>query len=230
MAERLSRLAESGSSAAWSASLLAILVIAILFTSRPDFETSRSKLQVKPALSPAGESVVRRRLDPTPRDQPDVAGAPAANASRATTKYLPDGSALQLPASSVEARILSFIQADGHRREVVWFALDRVGFKKGKTKLLPSSLEQLRNVAAIFAAHPKLRAIIHGRAQDGDVAKRKLSQKRVSIVRRELGQMGVDPSRLSSKEYKKDSSAALSAIEQGGARDTQILLGLIPNP
>jgi len=124
---------------------------------------------------------------------------------------------------------LAFIEADDKPRKVVWFALDRVGFEKGKTKLLPSSLEQLRNVATILVAYPNLKAIICERTHEGVLTKRKLSEKRVTVLMRELGQMGVSRSRLSAKGYEKDISAALSVTGQGGARDTQIFVGLIPN-
>jgi len=144
-------------------------------------------------------------------------------------KKLPDGLELKIPKSGVEARLLAFIENKAKRLKIAWFDLDRLTFEKGKTKLLPSAGQQLRNVAKILVAYPKVKAIIGGHTDNlGNAgANRRLSKARAMFVLRELNRMGVDASRLRAKGYGANHPVATNAAEEGRAKNRRITLDVI---
>jgi OmpA-OmpF porin, OOP family len=71
--------------------------------------------------------------------------------------------------------------------KTTWFTFDRLEFETGSTDLNPSSAEQLKNIAEILKAHPKVGLKIGGYTDNtgNPDANLKLSQKRAESTMQE---------------------------------------------
>jgi len=118
------------------------------------------------------------------------------------SKKLPSGVELNIPELGVENKLIGFIE-DAQRPvdEKTWFSCDRLTFETGKATLKPESQEQLKNIAEILKAYPKVAIKIGGYTDNvGDPqANLKLSQLRADAVMADLVKLGVDPSRLKAR-------------------------------
>jgi Cd2+/Zn2+-exporting ATPase len=236
VAERPSPIVLSQQGVAWTAAaaLAVISIGAILVAYPPNFlvPEPRPTEEIEPAPPP--------QVAPTPSVVPappkeeagerDATTKPtAATPPDFFTRDLPNGVTLKIPKSGVEARLLAFIENKAKRSKIAWFDLDRLIFEKSKTKPLPSSKEQLRNIAKILVAYPKVKAIIAGHTDNlANVgANRRLSHARAMFVRRELTQMGVGASRLQAKGYGGSQPVATSSTEEGRAKNNRISVGVV---
>jgi outer membrane protein OmpA-like peptidoglycan-associated protein len=104
----------------------------------------------------------------------------------------------------IESDIISFIEDNSKVVDkTTWFDFDRLLFDTGKATLLPSSKEQLTNVAEILKAYPKVKLNIGGYTDNtGDAkANQRLSTDRAFNVMNELIALGIDKSRLKAEGY-----------------------------
>ena len=73
------------------------------------------------------------------------------------TVKLPGGVDLNVLEFGVEKKLIAFIEDPGKPVDkTTWFTFDRLEFETGSANLKPSSMEQLKNVAAILKAYPKV--------------------------------------------------------------------------
>lgn len=146
------------------------------------------------------------------------------------SKKLPSGVELNIPELGVENKLIAFLD-DALRPvdEKLWFSFDRLTFETGKATLKPESQEQLKNIAEILKAYPKVAIKIGGYTDNtGDPqANLSLSQQRADAVMAELVKMGVDASRMEAKGYGQEHPIADNATEEGRAKNRRIDLKVV---
>lgn len=136
----------------------------------------------------------------------DAAGNWVKELGNEITLILPDKSELKVGENSVENKLVEFIKAgniDETTLKNTWFTFDRLYFEKGKATLTKKSQLQLKNIATIMKAFPKVNIKLGGYTDsDGDDAMNmKLSDQRAKAASYELQKLGVAAERLSSEGY-----------------------------
>lgn len=182
----------------------------------------RGYFECPAASAPSGVPAASKET--TPERQAKM--EPTAAVDDDVVKSLPNGLEVRIPRSGVEAQLLTFIENEAGPAKTASFDLDRLTFEKGKSEALPTSKEQLRSIAKILVAYPKVTAIIGGHTDDLGSAdrNRRLSHARAMFILRELSQMGVDSSRLEAKGYGEDRPVASNDTEEGRAKNRRISL------
>jgi len=143
------------------------------------------------------------------------------------SKRLPTNYDLRAPANGIEKQVVVFIEDPATGVETAtWFDFDRLLFETGSAKLKPESREQVRNVAEIMKAYPKVKAKIGGYTDNtGDPdSNLKLSQDRATSVMNELIVLGVTQDRLSAEGYGDQHPVADNSTEAGRAQNRRIAL------
>lgn len=140
-------------------------------------------------------------------------------------KKLPSGVELNIPELGVESKLIAFIE-DAKRPvdDKTWFSFDRLHFDTGKATLKPESQEQLKNIAEILKAYPKVTIKIGGYTDNtGDPkANVTLSQQRADAVMAELVKLGVAADRLKAEGYGQEHPIADNSTEEGRAKNRRI--------
>ncbi|MFI5101756.1 MAG: OmpA family protein [Terriglobales bacterium] len=157
----------------------------------------------------------------------DSAKAAWAALGEHVSRKLPDGTELSIPKLGVENRLLDFIEDSTKSvNKNTWFDFDRLLFDTGKATLQPASQEQLKNVAEIFKAYPKVRAKIGGYTDNtgSKEGNQKLSADRANNVSEALIGLGIDSSRLSAEGYGDQFPVADNSTEEGRAKNRRISL------
>lgn len=136
----------------------------------------------------------------------DAAGNWVKDLGNELTLVLPDKTELKVGENSVENKLVEFIKTgttDETTLKNTWFTFDRLYFEKGKATLTKESQMQLKNIAAIMKAFPKVNIKLGGYTDsDGDDAMNmKLSDQRAKAASYELQKLGVAAGRLSSEGY-----------------------------
>jgi outer membrane protein OmpA-like peptidoglycan-associated protein len=141
------------------------------------------------------------------------------------TKKLPSGFELNIPELGVENKLIAFIE-DAKRPvdDKTWFTFDRLTFDTGKATLKPESQEQLKNIAEILKAYPKVTLKLGGYTDNTGDAKANvtLSQQRADTVMAELVKLGVDAGRLKAEGYGQEHPVADNSTEEGRAKNRRI--------
>jgi outer membrane protein OmpA-like peptidoglycan-associated protein len=141
------------------------------------------------------------------------------------SKKLPNGVELSIPEFGVENKLITFIEdAQLPVDDKTWFSLDRLTFETGKAILKPESQEQLKNIAEILKAYPKVSIKLGGYTDNtGDPqVNLKLSQQRADTVMADLVKMGIDASRLEAEGYGQEHPVADNSTEEGRAKNRRI--------
>lgn len=141
------------------------------------------------------------------------------------TKKLPSGAELNIPERGVENRLIAFIEdKDRAVDDKTWFTFDRLTFETGKAKLKPESQEQLKNIAEILKAYPKVTLKLGGYTDNtGDPkANLRLSQQRADAVMADLVKLGVHAGRLKAEGYGQEYPVADNTTEEGRAKNRRI--------
>ncbi|OPY04307.1 MAG: putative lipoprotein YiaD precursor [Syntrophaceae bacterium PtaB.Bin038] len=138
---------------------------------------------------------------------------------------LPSGVELNVPELGVERKLIAFIEDKSKPvdRET-WFSFDRLEFETGSATLKPASAEQLKNIAEIMKAYPKVSLKIGGYTDNvGSAdANLKLSQQRAENTMKELVKLGVDAKRLEAQGYGEKHPVADNATEEGRQKNRRI--------
>jgi len=140
-------------------------------------------------------------------------------------RSLPTTVVLSIPERGMEAKLLRFIEDPKKPADkTTWFDFDRLLFETGSATLKPESQEQLKNVAEILKAFPKVEARVGGYTDNvGDPAfNQKLSQQRAENVTKELVGLGIAAPRLTAEGYGQEHPVADNATEEGRALNRRI--------
>jgi len=138
---------------------------------------------------------------------------------------LPGGVDLNVPELGVEKKLIGFLEDAGRPVDkMTWFTFDRLEFETGSATLKSSSAEQLKNIAAILKAYPKVALKIGGYTDNvGDpVANVRLSRARAENTVKELVGLGVDAKRLEAEGYGDRYPVASNSTEEGRQRNRRI--------
>src|SRR4029453_431524 len=172
---------------------------------------ARERGPVAPSPEPANRTAIASLTD-----TPDIA---------TFSKKLPTNYDLRAPATGIEKQVVAFIEdpATGVESET-WFNFDRLLFETGSAKLKPESREQLRNVAEVMKAYPKVKAKIGGYTDNtGDPdSNLKLSQDRATNVMNELVVLGVTSDRLTAEGYGQQHPVADNSTDAGRQQNRRI--------
>ena len=197
----------------WLAVAAAVILGIIWFASRTN-GPANERMAMDTTMAPAGAM----------NDSADVqAYSPGGN----TSVVLPDGSRLSVPDTSLEARVVAFINDSTTTPDKeTWFNFDRLRFETGSATLTPESQGQLRNLAAILAAYPEVHAKIGGYTDStgNDAANKTLSENRARNVMNQLVALGVDKGRLEAEGYGEQHPVATNATEAGRSQNRRIAL------
>jgi outer membrane protein OmpA-like peptidoglycan-associated protein len=196
---------------AWLAVAAAVILGIIWFASRAGGPAA-NQVAMDTTMAPAASAA-------------DSADVQAYSPSGSIT--LPTGATLNVPEGSLESQIVAFIRdSSAAVDKTTWFNFDRLLFETGSARLAPTSSTQLQNVAAIFAAYPKVHAKIGGYTDNtGDArANQTLSQDRANSVMDQLVSLGIDKGRLEAEGYGDQHPVADNATEAGRAQNRRIAL------
>jgi outer membrane protein OmpA-like peptidoglycan-associated protein len=130
---------------------------------------------------------------------------------------LPNGVDLNIPEFGIEKKLIAFIEdANQQIYKTTWFSFDRLEFETGSAALKPSSSEQLKNIAEILKAYPKVSLKLGGYTDDvGNPDNNlKLSQKRTENTLQELVKLGIETTRLEAEGYGEQHPIADNATEE----------------
>ena len=172
----------------------------------------------------------RRQEEPvatTPEPQaPPAEVAPATSPAPVfVLRGLPNGVKLNVPQNGIESQLIAFIE-DPNRPvdRTTWFSFDRLEFETASAALMPSSQEQLKNIADILSAYPQVEIKIGGYTDSlGDDAENmKLSQDRATNTMNALVQLGVAPARMAAEGYGEQFPVASNDTEEGRRRNRRI--------
>ncbi len=160
-----------------------------------------------------------------PKQEAPEAGKVPEQLGKLPMVKLPNGIELNVPELGVERRLIAFI-ADASKPvdKTTWFTLDRLEFDTGSAALKPSSVEQLKNIAEILKAYPKVALKIGGYTDNrgNPEANLKLSQKRAENTMQELVKSGVDAKRLEAEGYGEKYPVADNSTKEGRQRNRRV--------
>ncbi len=175
---------------------------------------------------------VTTSLEQAEKKAEDIGGKMAAGAGSLLDRLgkflsvkLPSGIELNVPEFGVEKKLIAFIEDAGKPVDkTTWFTFDRLEFETASATLKASSAEQLKNVAEILKAYPKVALKIGGYTDNvGDpAANMKLSAKRAENTMAELVKLGIDAKRLEAEGYGDQHPVADNATEEGRQKNRRI--------
>ena len=156
---------------------------------------------------------------------PDAAKALLEKLGKFLPVKLPNGVELNVPELGIERKLIAFIEDKNKPVDkTTWFSFDRLDFETGSANLKPSSAEQLKNIAEIMKAFPKVKMKIGGYTDNVGSAEAnlKLSKARAENTMKELVKLGVDAKRLEAEGYGEKFPVADNATEEGRAKNRRI--------
>jgi OmpA-OmpF porin, OOP family len=151
--------------------------------------------------------------------------APAADLGAFMDRKLPNGTTLRIPANGVENKLIAFIaDTSAQVSPTIWFSFDRLEFDTDAATLKPSSQEQVRNIAEIMKAYPKVTVKFGGYTDNTGAPERnlQLSQARANSAMNQVAALGVDPSRLAAEGYGEQHPIADNTSEAGRQRNRRV--------
>jgi len=147
--------------------------------------------------------------------RPDSAIASAPPASRPSIKVqLPNGTEIDAYRGGIEDQLVKYLKDPSQKVDKdTWFDFDMVNFETGSADIIPESMTQLQNIAAIMKAFPKAIIKIGGYTDKtgNEESNMKLSQARAEAVMSALKNNGVPASQLAGAEGYGSKFAKVSA-------------------
>ena len=125
----------------------------------------------------------------------------------------------------VEPRLIRFID-DPSRAvdDTTWFSFDRLEFDTASAAVMPGSMPQLRNIAAILNCYPNVNLKVGGYTDNvGDPASNlTLSQTRANNTVAAIVSQGISASRLEAEGYGEQHPVASNDSAEGRQRNRRI--------
>lgn len=146
------------------------------------------------------QSSINMRPDSAIASAPPVTG-PATPAS--IMVQLPNGTEINAYKGGIEDRLVKFLNDPSEKVDkTTWFDFDNVNFETGSAAIMPESMTQIKNIAAIMKAFPHAAIKIGGYTDKtgNESSNLKLSQARAEAVKSALKENGVPESQLSGAE------------------------------
>ena len=126
----------------------------------------------------------------------------------------------------LEDRLVAYLKVSQISAATEWFEFDRLMFDTDTARLQPSSQEQLKNVAEILKAYPKIKVKIGGYTDNtgNQAANQKLSQERAESVMNELVAMGISADRVRAEGYGSENPVADNSTDEGRQKNSRVAL------
>ena len=139
---------------------------------------------------------------------------------------LTSGVQLNYPKGGLEDRLVAYLKVSQISAATEWFEFDRLMFDTNTARLQPSSQEQLKNVAEILKAYPKIKVKIGGYTDNtgNQAANQKLSQERAESVMNELVAMGISADRVRAEGYGSENPVADNSTDEGRQKNRRVAL------
>lgn len=140
-------------------------------------------------------------------------------------RKLPNGIELDIPELGIENKLVTFIEdASKPVDKTTWFNFDRINFETGSANLDAESKVQIKNMAEILKAFPKVNLKVGGYTDNtgNDAANLKLSQDRANSVKAAIVAEGIEAKRLDAEGYGKEHPVASNDTEEGRAQNRRI--------
>jgi outer membrane protein OmpA-like peptidoglycan-associated protein len=138
---------------------------------------------------------------------------------------LSSGYAIKGAKNGIEDKLIIFILDSGKPVDgALWFSMDGITFDTDKATLTQESSVQVRNIAEILKAFPKIKIKIGGYTDNtGDAnANLTLSTNRANTVKNSLVVMGIDASRVDAKGYGSEHPVATNETPEGRQQNRRI--------
>jgi outer membrane protein OmpA-like peptidoglycan-associated protein len=138
---------------------------------------------------------------------------------------LSSGYAIKGAKEGIESKLIAFIQDTGKAvDETLWFSMDGTTFDTDRATLTEKSAMQVRNIAEILKAFPKVKIKIGGYSDNSgdEKANLALSADRANTIKKTLAAMGIDASRLDAKGYGAEHPVATNETEAGRQQNRRI--------
>jgi outer membrane protein OmpA-like peptidoglycan-associated protein len=164
--------------------------------------------------------------------RPDRAIASAPPIHSASIKVqLPNGTEINAYKGGIEDQLVRFLNDPSQKVDKnTWFDFDNVNFKTGSAEIMPESMPQLQNIAAIMKAFPHADIKIGGYTdKTGNESKNlKLSQARAEAVSSALKNNGVPAAQLAGAEGygSQYAKAAADAPDEERKKDRRIAVNV----
>ena len=166
------------------------------------------------------------QLAETAQNAAQGVGERARTTAEVVQQTLTSGAQLSYPKGGLEDRLVTYLKVSQGSAATEWFEFDRLMFDTDTAVLQPSSQEQLKNVAEILKAYPKIRVKIGGYTDNtgNPAANQKLSQERAESVMNELVGLGISADRLKAEGYGQDHPVADNSTEDGRQKNRRVAL------
>ncbi|MBL8258581.1 MAG: OmpA family protein [Candidatus Competibacteraceae bacterium] len=138
---------------------------------------------------------------------------------------LRDNSKLRVMPGSIEHRLVTFIEdASKVPDQTTWFTFDGLEFETGSSNLKASSVERLKQIAAILKAYPAVNIKIGGYTDNvGDPQTNlKISGERAKATLQTLVSMGIGANRMEAEGYGEQHPVADNATDQGRQKNRRV--------
>ncbi|MBK8509146.1 MAG: OmpA family protein [Candidatus Competibacter sp.] len=138
---------------------------------------------------------------------------------------LRDNVRLRVLPGSIEHKLVSFIEdASKVPDQTTWFTFDGLEFETGSATLKPSSLERVKQIAAILKAYPSVNVKIGGYTDNvGDPQTNlKISGERAKATLQTLVTLGIGANRMEAEGYGEQHPVADNATEQGRQKNRRV--------
>ena len=152
---------------------------------------------------------------------------------RVITIRMINGTQIKALQDGIEKQLVLYInskKAEDSISKNRWFDFDNLNFETGSAVITDSSMTQVKNIAAILKAYPKLKIKIGGYTdKTGDEAgNMKLSQQRAEAVLKALKTAGSNPEQLTSAEGygSRFAKAAIDAPDEEKMKDRRISINV----
>ncbi len=162
----------------------------------------------------------------------DTAAAAVVPPARESLKVkLPDGTELDAYKGGIEDQLVTFLNNPSSQPgKNVWFDFDDLNFRTGSSEITDESQKQVKNIAAILKAYPKVKIKIGGYTdKTGDsLANLKLSTSRAEAVVAALKAAGANASQVTGAEGygSQFAKAAADAPDEERKKDRRIAVSV----
>jgi OmpA-OmpF porin, OOP family len=183
----------------------------------PDATTS----SITAPTTPPAEPVVAApsTLEPVKVEAPAVG-----QASDFFEKTLSTGYAIKATKDGFESKLVGFIESNEAISQDLWFNMDGITFDTNKATIKAESSGQIKHVAEILKAFPKVKIKIGGYTDNTGNAKvnQKLSTNRASAVKKALVTQGIEAGRLDAEGYGSEHPVASNDTDEGRQKNRRI--------
>lgn len=199
-------------------SIVALIIAPFIALEPSNHVTLEVAPQIETVATPAPAAVSQPSVEETSKALFGDLGAFA-------VRKIASGTELNIPANGIENQLINFIEDSSKPVDkTTWFNFDRLLFDTNKATLKSESQEQLRNMALILTAYPKVNLKIGGYTDNTGNAKDnlKLSQDRANTIKTELVNAGIKAERLDAEGYGDAHPVAKNDTEENRAKNRRI--------